>query len=449
MVWGFFEWVRGRPFKPNTSELTLPAVPTDGQLRELALLLLDDARAYKAYQLLGGHRERVRAMLESLLRDDPAFRRMDVETRGWGRPRFSVVLSILLEWGSDYAAEQATALANATDTSLREVAARELARTGRAKFAEVLCRLSRDPDEGVRRALAYGLDDALQYGKPDGADCDAAVPAALYHFMLESLRTQRPAVSRFPSAMVKVDRDRAVRDLADGEMLKIGQRGLSHVLAALREANAVVPLPRLRVLLTDAVAIFDRPGFHVRDHPMHGYTVGEILHHIALRDRDEGARLMTLLRAHPVDEARSAAQRAREQLRPDPFRIAYEALDAVGTFEAMRREHRVVYLVQVFAGEISNGGWEQWVANESGARLRETEGALREVGATAAADAVRTALARLGPDGVSEDRTRRTKAIDQMIGAGRSLPADALIWTMETEIRELLLDYAERHPDAF
>jgi hypothetical protein len=127
------------------------------------------------------------------------------------------------------------------------------------------------------------------------------------------------------------------------------------------------------------------------------------------------------------------------------------ALEAAGNDPAaLRREHRAVYLVWLLEAEVSNGGWLQWVANSSGTTAPDTRDALDEIGApAAAAEAVRQVMATLGPDGYSPDQRRRQAAIDRMFKAGRSLPDDSLIWDMQTELRALLLDYAERHPDAF
>ncbi len=449
MAWGFLDWVRGRPYRSDPNELRLSEHPSDTELRELLRLLLDDVPAFKAYELLDQHPTRARPMLEKLLRDDSRYRNKDVMLCGWGRPRFDVMLTILFEWKSDYALNEAQTLAASQDANLRAVAARLLASTGQSRFGTLLARLSNDGDAQVRQAVAEGLHHVLEYPNRDYSMQDG-LALALYDFMLEcALRTDRGCGIRFASALFRVDRERALRDFAPDVVLTIDRNWLDDLLTTLRKQGIPIPLARTLRLLDDAMAILNRPDDAVRDYPSLSSLIAELLCVLAERNRDDVQKRMRLLRRHPQEEARKAALEARERLSPDPVKLVLEACNTAGNWLAMREEHKVVYLVWLLDCEVSNGGWLQWVVNPPGAYARETERALREVGAVEAAAELCKVSAILGPEGSAEEQKRRQQVIDRIMQAGRSLPDDGVMWMLSTELRQLLYDYAEHHTDAF
>ena len=72
---------------------------------------------------------------------------------------------------------------------------------------------------------------------------------------------------------------------------------------------------------------------------------------------------------------------------------------------ALSPEERTTYAVDAFQREVSNGGFEQYLCNSSGALAGELLDALRAVGAERVAEIYRPALARFQPHG---PRTRKS-----------------------------------------
>src|SRR5688500_15375979 len=100
--WGFMDWVRGRPVRPDQEALTLPENASPAALRAMALRLLEDKHAYKAYELLREQPDAARPVLEDLVRNDARFRSMTDVRKSWMQPIYEVALTILSEWDSPY-----------------------------------------------------------------------------------------------------------------------------------------------------------------------------------------------------------------------------------------------------------------------------------------------------------------------------------------------------------
>jgi hypothetical protein len=418
----------------------------------MALRLLTDEHAFTAYQLLRDQHDAARPVLEDLVRNDSRFRSMAGEVRGWGRPRYDVALTILFEWDSDYAVEEALQAVESSDPKLRALAGRLLASTGTARFTPTLLRLTRDVERDVCDAVGEGLSDGIGFFADEEDAPDRDLTLTLFDYMRDcALRTDRGPGHRFAVTLFRADRDRAARELGAPDALSIHCNWLEDVLAALRTHGVVLPAATVRTLLRDAIAILDRPEFTMRDHPGISRLVSELLVALAKHDGAAANVMMKSLSAHRQEEARKGAQDAREQLSTvDPVRVAIEANEAAGgTVSKMRREHRVVYLAWLLDAEVANGGWLQWAANPSGAYAAETLAALRELGLDAAVTQLQMMIDALGGDGSSPDQKRRMAAIDRAIDADRPMPDDGTMWAMSLQLRAAIQDYAEARPDAF
>lgn len=86
---------------------------------------------------------------------------------------------------------------------------------------------------------------------------------------------------------------------------------------------------------------------------------------------------------------------------------------------ALSPKERTTYAVDAFQREVSNGGFEQYLCNSSGALAGELRDALRAVGAERVAEIYRPALAAL-PAAWLEDEEERRKLLDKVL-TGRVL----------------------------
>lgn len=448
MAWGFKDWVRGRPYKPDPRELALPQNASERAIRSMALRMLDEKTGFKAYQLLDKQPERARPVLESLLREDERFRTLDRNLPGWGEPVYAVIVRILGQWGSEYAVQEALKLSELPDARLRAAAARVLGETGRARFAPTLLRLSEDASRDVRLGLALGLSEVIEHGDRTGRTLQLELARLLYKFMRDCSLTTYGGPC-FVATLFEIDREAALRDLDPETALTPDRVWLTDLIEELRAQGIVIPHTKIISLLDHAIETVSRSDFNSREC---GLTRSELVLLLKLRaefDRDGALKHIRFLRTHPHELAREAALDASDDLLGNPMDVAYAALSDAGSIEEVRAEHANVLHVEGLLGEVSNGGWLQWIANPSGAYAAEALAALKAIDAHAAAEQLEAVMRAVGRDGSSPDQRKRMAAIDRMMNEGRELPDDGILWGMSTDVRLLIRAYAWRHPRAF
>lgn len=454
MAWGFKDWVRGRPFRRDPDELNLPDNASEGNLRAIALVLLDNSnhglKAHNAFELLNKQSAHARPVLESLLREDARFRSMSYELTAWRQPAYAVVLSILGQWRSELAFTEALSLARSPDAELRAVGARVLAESGQARFSAVLAELSNDADDGVRLALSHGIDRVLEYGKQQGRHLELELTRAIYPFMRDcALRTTNGPGGIFASALFAADRDNATRDFDPNFALAPSCVWLEKLIATLRAERVPIPKAKVFELLDYAVAVLDRGDVRTNEFRRMRWLIPSLLELQAEFDHSTAFKQIENLKKHHQEDARAAALDAEAKLRGDPVKVALNAYQGINDIRSLRPEHATVCLVYLLDAEVCNGGWEQWVANSWGEYAKETLLALRTIGAEAAAEQLEQVISTLGPGGSSPDQSTRMAALDRMLNAGKSLPDDGIMWGLSTDLKLLIRDHASRHPDAF
>lgn len=122
-----------------------------------------------------------------------------------------------------------------------------------------------------------------------------------------------------------------------------------------------------------------------------------------------GNRLSTEERTRLLKEAREA----REAVYASPEYKYWTALvakvyDEPNGFAKLPHPERLYYLVNVFSGEVHNGGFDQFFTNSSGAHYADTVAALEEVGARQSLSLLLEAKAILfASNDVPVDRTAR------------------------------------------
>jgi len=114
-----------------------------------------------------------------------------------------------------------------------------------------------------------------------------------------------------------------------------------------------------------------------------------------------------------------------------PFALWKDVLDVVFArvsnepcLEAIGETARAVYLVRMFGGELSNGGFHQFLTNSSGAHAQETLEALRRIGATFSSGLLEQALSLFPAGKVPKDQHERIKLLFPIAGRVKELLDD-------------------------
>ena len=95
------------------------------------------------------------------------------------------------------------------------------------------------------------------------------------------------------------------------------------------------------------------------------------------------------------------------------FESALARLEAVG-YGALSDSERLLATIWWLEGDVNNGGFDQYYFNSGGNFAKLAPGALRFIGAHAAAQIVESANARFGPNGPPESRNERQTALDEL-----------------------------------
>lgn len=443
MAWGFFDWIRNKGWLSAGREkrFTLSPPASDEQIRQAIELLLDDRRAWEARPALHDVRDHAAPLIEQAVRD-PRFR----ESTHWpvhcAATALEMMLELLDDCGSATPLREAEGLADAPQWEHRRMAARYLARSGRARYAPQVMKLLADPEHMVAKVAVEQLNAAAVEGR-----VEPELAAPVYDLMHGwAFRTGKGLGSGAAKLMLRLDRKRAVADLTAPAAFDLRLNWLHYNLRALREAGVAVPTATLRRLLDDALRRYDdEPDTRERQH--WSSIAEECLTSLAhARDEQVDAMLQQMLR-HPFESLRNHAADLREK------RSAFGADGAVlrafevRGFARLNEAQRSYLCVFIIDAEVRNGGFLQYFSNSYGEHVGLARAALTEMGASAAAQIVADAIKLFGPGGVPTDRGRRNDALARLIPRDSS-PFDGhddRWYADEDHLRVRLHEFAVRH----
>lgn len=107
----------------------------------------------------------------------------------------------------------------------------------------------------------------------------------------------------------------------------------------------------------------------------------------------------------------------------------------------------VAYCVDALEREVNNGGFDQFFWNSSGDAAHQTHAALVEIGAPAAADLVREAIAAFPGAKVPADRGEREKVLESLPESAREKWAelDGRFYEYPDDLTALMRRYVQAH----
>ena len=120
-------------------------------------------------------------------------------------------------------------------------------------------------------------------------------------------------------------------------------------------------------------------------------------------------------------------------------------------FAALTPDERVAYCVDALEREVNNGGFDQFFWNSSGDTAHETQAALGEIGAPAAAQLVREAIAAFPGGKVPADRGEREKVLETLPESAREKwgELDGRFYEYPDDLAALMRRYVQAHRAGF
>ena len=127
------------------------------------------------------------------------------------------------------------------------------------------------------------------------------------------------------------------------------------------------------------------------------------------------------------------------------------AREAALGVDALSSAERVFLCVWNLEAEVNNGGFEQFYMNSAGDNAVATPAALREIGATSAAEIAQAANRIFGPNGPPADRDVRTEALDTLgTAASEALgELDTRFYEYPDNLEALLLRFVDHNRGQF
>lgn len=374
---------------------------------------------------------------------DPRIRSADVEESWQPYSALDSSLELLAHHAGQELLGICETLVRSPSASVRKRAATHLASTGRADAIPILQELMRDDDPYVRSSVLCGIDRAIQEER-----AQADFRSSAYHLVLEQLdQDWGVASNESASSLVRLDRERASRDLASERWLDLSNPNLHMLLEACNDARISLPASRVRRLLDEVLpeATKESPYPYADE-----VTVGA-LRALVLVEPEDARSLADSLRNHENQTIQIGAARALVDMTgvSDPIRVVLDIESDKG-FEQLSHEQRVVYCAFLFDAEIRNGGLTQFFSNGSGDHTAETLASLEELGHEVGHRTLKAAVRIVGPLAMETDAERRLEGLEDRFDdlADAFEPLETAYYESPPLERDWLL-YVARHADHF
>lgn len=322
------------------------------------------------------------------------------------------------------------------DDYFRAKALYHLARCGNDDAIPFLLAGLASPSEECRSYTLIGLEFLKHPGR--GTGCfrrtlfDAALP------LLND--TDRPA-EYAPRALLALERERAEDVLLGEGVMRADNRRVYETLRALKDANVPVPAAQMRALL---VALRGKAGEFPFDFAYENAMI--------LIARAEGPAAADVIADAQVwgNEwvKRGAAEAAAISTGvQDAYSVVMERYERAGV-AGLSDPQRNYLALNWLDAEVCNGGFSQFFFNSTGELAGYAVTAAKAVGATDAAEVIRSAVALFGPSGPAADRAERLEQLSELdLDALREL--NSKYYALPADIHVLLQQYVARNPREF
>jgi hypothetical protein len=283
---------------------------------------------------------------------------------------------------------------------IRKDAALALGKIGSADVVAPLRKAFTDSDDYVRSYGLMGLQRAVGSNRLDASCARDLFPDIAQLVVMADGNDKSGSLREATALLLNIDRTRATDLFLSEKVLTADSPALHEVLEAL--ANKRVSVPRERLL-----ALIEKLEKREMKYPT-PYALGKSLRllgqHKLTSDR-------VFLEARTSASDKTVAEGAIEGLIAS-FGLegfeqrAWEAENKNG-FAALKPAQKHYLAVQMYDGQVNNGGLSQYFFNSSGDTWREALGGLEAMGFNERLTVLREAVAKFGKDGPSPGREQR------------------------------------------
>lgn len=433
-------WLRRyRKIKP-------PAKPSRRYIDKLVARLLIVGKAWEARRELSMMGPELVPSLVAALQD-PRYHLAEWKGLSPVPAPLKATLELLVTHGGEEVVKFASPLAQSASGKVREIAATNLAATGRAETIPILIQLMSDPNGKLPECVDNGIYRAVRQGRAESEFRRLAYDLLLTHCDQEWSK----AINNSARTVIALDPARAAVDLADERFLSLSNPNIQRILHSCNWAKILLPETIVRQLLNAALPLTVRPTGRMRSCP-NGRVAGKALIALARHRTYDTSNLAQSLLQHENDDLKLAAAEALAILAgiEDPILFVSQKEGKEG-FGSLSHEQRVVYCANDFDNEVCNGGLMQFFGNSSGELAAETLAALAELGHKEAYVALDTAIKSVGSRALHPDRDRRLAGFAGRWDELSAIfgPLEKAYWATSSRLRQAMLLYATRHPEHF
>jgi len=419
-----------------------PANPTRRYIDKLVGRLLDRETAEFANRELGMMGASVVPSLVAILTDERYLASDWPESSHRPAP-LDMVLALLVPHSPDEVVKAALPLVKSPSSKTRKTVALHLASVGRAETIPILEELLNDADGYVRSYVHMGMGRAVS----DHGASDEFRRLAYDILLPQTDCYWQSAMNDSAGTLIRLDRERAAKDLADERWLNASNPNLHRILQACNEAGIRLPEFALQKLLDEALPLAEGSESYPHD-----YVVAEILNGLTASAGESVRPLVESLLQHASERIRESAGKCMAILGgvTNPIGHVCELANTSG-YKSLSHEQRVVYCAFLFDAEVCNGGLSQFFSNGSGDHASDTLDALRELGHAEAEAALAGAIRLVGPHALETNREKRMTVFAGRVEKLMELfaPLEEAYWRTAANLRQSWMRYATQHPAHF
>jgi hypothetical protein len=321
---------------------------------------------------------------------------------------------------------------------IRKSCAMAIASVGNESIIAPVRKALGDSDEYVRSYALMGLQRAIE-GKRLEPVCSKEFFGDVRKLLEEGKNGRNAA-----QLLLEFDQKQAVEFFLSDETFVPDSKCLHDALRVMNDK--AVDVPRVRLL-----PLIDKLKDRELKYPQ-TYLLGEALRSLGRHKEEIDRALMTGYLSHNEEIiASGAAEGILASHGVDGFRKRiWNTLEQRGR-DALTDAQRHVNAVDMYDGEVNNGGLSQYFFNSSGDEWKMALAGLEAMGSKERLTILREAVAKFGPAGPSEDRRRRMTQLSKLENANDNCfdELNTRYYKCKENVDVLATNFVLKNPAAF